>query len=64
MKRFANIHQVEVFDVIHHFTDSAMGPTLKSLPIVIDYEIGYPPIYKAIVYISDMYKKKGYSPLY
>ncbi|WP_273541971.1 hypothetical protein [Bacillus mycoides] len=41
MERFANIHQVEGFDVIHHFTNAAMGQTLKRLPIVliIDCEI-------------------------
>ncbi|PGS95156.1 hypothetical protein COD09_23305 [Bacillus cereus] len=33
MKRFANIHQVEGFDVIHHFTNTAMGQTLKNLPL-------------------------------
>ncbi|VXC73972.1 conserved hypothetical protein [Bacillus mycoides] len=37
MKRFANIHQVEGFDVIHHFTNAAMGQTLKSLSIVINH---------------------------
>ncbi|MBD5797365.1 cytochrome P450 [Bacillus pseudomycoides] len=37
VKRFANIRQVEGFDVIHHLTDSAMGQALKSLPIVIDH---------------------------
>lgn len=35
VKRFADIQQVEGFDVINHLTDSAMGQALKSLPVLI-----------------------------
>ncbi|MGF9966821.1 cytochrome P450 [Bacillus rhizoplanae] len=37
VKRFADIRQVKRFDVIEHLTDSPMGQTLKSLPILIDH---------------------------
>ncbi|MFD0771864.1 cytochrome P450 [Bacillus sp. CGMCC 1.60114] len=38
VKRFADIRQVKEFDVIEHLTDSPMGQTLKSLPILIDHK--------------------------